>query len=307
MRSMKLISAAAGLISATLACSCALAQAQGAGGRAQATAGSQHAGGQGKRHLGQLMAQLTDEQINQLKELRAQLQAGDISRDEFKKNVNEIIGDMPLPPMGGPGGRGGAMRHGGPGGFSRGGEMPIGRIAARLGLSDDQKTQAQGIFKAAREDVKTQRRAAVQSVRALLTSDQQVIVDHFLSGHMRPAQTEAAAEATNVGTSRVATGPRFGRGPIGGPGHHSGAPGVAGGVAPLLPPPLIAKLNLTDDQKASLKSVREGYQASAKARLEQAKSDFRSILTAEQASKLNELKDRQQRPGRMGRATPGRS
>ena len=297
-------------MSALMMCGVASAQNSTSAAEAHATSGAPQATvGKGQGHWGDMKGRLTADQISQLKDLRSQMQAGEITKDEFRQKMQAIVGDARMPAMGERGG----MRHGGPGG-----ELPIGKLAEKLGLSDTQKTQAKEIFKAAHTDIAALRDTAVQNAQALLTSDQQAIVNQFLANHPRHAAANAAANgtateanaaaeaaaqpdaaATTDGASAATTNGagnhfRYLRG--GEFDGHKGMPPVGAGPGPLLPPPVIAQLNLTDAQKASLKTVREGFQASVKARMDQAKGDFRALLTSDQVNTLDQLKARRAQP-----------
>lgn len=298
---------------------------------------------------GAFLAQLTPDQRTQLKSLRDQLEAGDITADQFRTQVQSILGDIPLPPGAGrhmgPGGmRGEFARHGGPGRFGPDGMAPHARLAAELNLTDDQKTQAKAIFQQAHTDVKVLRSAALQSIRGLLTSDQQAIVDQFLANHPAPGNPAGAGVSGNDGVGTAATGGAAGVGsaapsttktlgkanaqaqlapaaaadaaaqqqpvaagaPLIGFGPHGHGPGAGFGpqrfgmVRPLLPPPVIQQLNLTDDQKASIKPIRETLTQSVKTRMDQAKTDFRALLTTDQQAQLDALKAAHGRPNQAG-------
>ena len=162
-----------------------------------------------------------------------------------------------------------------PGGPGPGGG-PEGHLAELLQLTQDQQTQADAIFTETRTDIDTLHTDAWDQIRALLTDAQ-------------------AAELDALGPP----GP-----PPGGPGGHMGGHGHGpGGLPPPPPPPgapgtdraqallewLTKELDLTTDQQASIKTILDNLETSVQARMDQAKADFRAILTAEQAAILDEI------------------
>lgn len=87
-------------------------------------------------------ANLTDEQRAQLDDLRAQLEAGTITREEFRTQVEAIVGDLPDPPLFGGHGRGGRGPGGPFGGFGRHG-FPADLTAEQQSAIDALVTQLQ--------------------------------------------------------------------------------------------------------------------------------------------------------------------
>lgn len=203
---------------------------------------------------------LTTEQQNQLASLHDQLEAGEITRDEFHTQASAILGidDVGMPFGAGTGcvfGERGFA--GGPrGGHGFGG--PLGPFAAALDLTDEQKSEAQAIFDAMRADVMALQDAARAEIDAVLTQEQL-------------AQLEALRGGEHHG-------------------YRLFGPGIQH---------VAEKLDLTDAQQAQIESILETLRTDVEARREQARTDFRAILTDEQLAALDEFEANHPRPGEM--------
>lgn len=277
--------------------------------------GPQRDGGPGRPAA--LKSQLTDAQRTQLKALRDQLQSGAITREQFRAQAKEILGDLPLPPNG-PAGRG----FGGEGRF--GPAEHLLRAAQQLDLTDAQKTQLKALMDQLHQDVKSQREAAVASALERLTPEQHAIVEKFKADHPGPgvarqmnavagsAENAIATAKGDASTAKAESAapahpdapPPFLGGPRGGRHGQKGEVDAGPGQAPLIPPPIMSRLNLTDEQKAALKDVRDNFQTALKSRIEQAQADFKALLTADQAAMLETLRARRPAPQGAAPAAP---
>jgi Spy/CpxP family protein refolding chaperone len=197
-------------------------------------------------------AQLTSEQQAQLEDLQNQFDNGDITAEEFADQVMNILGDL------GPGyafvGRG---MMGGP---FRGQSFTSPQNA--LDLTDEQAAQAKGIFDQLHDDLDTLRKDAHDQILALLTSDQLTTLEDLQS------------KSWSFG------GPEFGRMRPGGPPIEPDGFGL---------PLLGDELSLTDEQQAAIEQIRTNLRNAVEARHQQARDEFRAILTEEQLAKLDEM------------------
>ena len=151
-----------------------------------------------------------------------------------------------------------------------------------LQLTEEQGTQANTISAQARADVKDLNDNANEQIRSLLTDDQKTKLD----GLQSPG---AFADGP------LPPGGHGGPAPFGGGGRPHGGPGMAPG--PFGPPVgtdrsflgVADALDLTDDQQASIETILNDLHSAVQARLDQAKVDFRAILTPEQTSTFDAL------------------
>ena len=262
----------------------------------------------------QWQAALTDEEQVELESLQAQLTAGDITEDEFDDAVEDLIGDVaPDRPFAGFGFYG----------------SPFGHHANRhrhgiatLDLIDDQQTAADEIFEEAHADIDALRDAAHAEISALLTEDQQTILEAWLNACGVSSSDDASADdevkATNgedqlQKSSRFARmhggwGPGWGGGFGGGFGNGYGSDfgggsggGFDGGFAnlgmiePSLigygSPRLVDLLDLADEQAGAIDAIRHELREAVQARHEQARDEFLALLTDEQLAELDWLID----------------
>ncbi len=194
---------------------------------------------------------LSSNQQAQASEIRSQLQSGQISNQQYDDQMMQITG------MQGPGRpfQASLGRSFGPEGFHGGPQGPMQGgpphfNADALELTDEQQTQAQTIFDAMRQDITTLHQNAKAQIDAVLTADQLAILQSLDEG-----------------------------GPHGfrcfGPGHHDDE--------------LADPLGLTDDQKAQIKTIMDDTRTAVDARRQQARDEFRAILTTEQQAQLDEF------------------
>jgi Spy/CpxP family protein refolding chaperone len=196
---------------------------------------------------------LTSDQQSQLADLQSQLDSGEITLEEFTQGVEDLMGDM-------------GSGHGGPGHGMMGGPFPgrgmmggpfpgrggeDGHLGDALNLTEEQQAQAEEIQTRLHDDIDTLRTDAETAIKALLTADQLAALEEL------QAQT-----------------PPRGRG-------HGHGPDPFQFFA--------AELQLTDEQKASIDEIRANLRDAVRARHEQAREEFRAILTADQLAILDQL------------------
>lgn len=214
------------------------------------------------------VAALTDEQRAALQSLQQQLDAGQITADEFDRQAREVVGDA-LPRMafagfgfmGAPFGRGFHLAHG-----------------DLLDLTDEQKTAARDIFSRLHDDIRTLRGDAHEKIRAVLTEDQLAELDSL--GLRRPGLFAADQPADGAASQRM-------RGPAGPDGT---MPGAGMGSRPMHDRSfarLAEALDLTDDQSDQIETIRGELRDAIRARHEQARNEFIAILDDVQRAMLN--------------------
>lgn len=213
---------------------------------------------------GHLPTSLTEDQLSQIEDLQAQLDAGAIDRATFQAGVLNIIGDT-MPHPRGP--RGGMM--GGP--FGMGDNAPAGDP---LNLTNDQKTAAEAIFTQLKTDIDSLQAQAKEDILALLTDEQKTKLQELgldtLRGLGRPGMR----------------GPGMGPGMRGG--HHgSMGVGVSNTGNQRYLDLLATKLTLTAEQKTSIQTILDNLQTAVKAAHDKADADFRALLTADQIAILD--------------------
>ncbi len=108
---------------------------------------------------------LSDAELVEIESLQAQLEAGEITEQEYNDALREIVGYACGMPPGGPAFGGGPSRHG------------MGRGAPPPALTDEQQQAADEIFQAERDDLEALRAAAEEDIRALLTEEQAASFD----------------------------------------------------------------------------------------------------------------------------------
>ena len=165
-------------------------------------------------------------------------------------------------------------------GLGRGHPLQLDRLTSELGLSNDQDTGAKTILDDLHTNATTLRDQARQQIRGLLTDDQKAKFDSL-------PQT-SGKDASAGGTC----GKAFGR--------HAGWGGMRpGGAAGRLSPDerqqrlvqhLTDKLGRDDTQRASVTTILENQRPTIKARREAARTQFRALLTPEQAATLDQMK-----------------
>jgi Spy/CpxP family protein refolding chaperone len=235
---------------------------------------SQLAASSGAAGLGGMMlpsapaVQLTADQQAQLEDLQGQLDRGEITQEQFAEQVHALIGDVaPGYAFAGMGMMGGPFRG-----------DPVMELADQLQLTDEQRQQAEGIFAALHTDIETLRQSAQDQIKAQLTADQLARLEE-LQSQAPPA-------------------------PPGGPGRrHMGPP--PGNLGDDAQPPepgldiwtrLADELQLTDDQQTAVEQIRTDLRDAVEARHQQARDDFRAILTADQLTLLDQIEAEHEQP-----------
>ncbi len=212
---------------------------------------------------------LTADQQAQLEDLQGQLDRGEITQEQFAQQVQTLIGDAS------------------PGYAFAGTDMlggpflgdPVMGLADVLQLTDEQRQQADDIFTRLHTDIDTLRQNAQDQIKTVLTADQLAKLDEL--------------------QSQPPPGP-----PPGGPGgcHMGPPPGDQGAVAQppdqdpnAVPDPavdtwtrLADELQMTDDQQAAIEQIRTDLQDAVQARHQQARDEFRAILTSDQLAVLDQ-------------------
>lgn len=226
---------------------------------------------------------LSDDQLKQIEELQAQLDAGQITRDEFESKVRDIIGDAA------PG-----MAFGGFGFFgSPFGHHFEGPLSGDLALTDEQQEQAREIFSAAHDDIAALRKEAHDNIlNNVLTQEQRDTLAQIQEQFPRFGNWNEPLDNARGGR---------GHGGFGGPGGPGNGPRPGMGFGPR--PGLInireriaEALGLTDEQKAQIEQIRADLREAVKARHELAREEFRAILTAEQLAALDAFESEHPHP-----------
>ena len=174
------------------------------------------------------------------------------------------------------------------------------RLGALLGLNDEQKAQARTIHEQARSNIRALREQALADARAVLTDEQKATLDEALADLPPPPDGPPGMHA---GPPPGLHGRGFGP-PGGGPPpwadpnlRQAGVPaGPPPGPPPLLPPPIEDELGLSDDQAVAITAIEDALHTAVKARHEQARAEFRAILTSEQIAILDEFEAQHPRP-----------
>lgn len=110
---------------------------------------------------------LSDEQLESIREFQAQFSGGQIGRPELGSLVNQTVGDhMPHHAFAGFQFRGGPM-----------GGAPRGRLADELGLTEEQQARADEIFEQLHADIRVLRDAIHADIQAVLTEEQLEALD----------------------------------------------------------------------------------------------------------------------------------
>jgi len=239
-------------------------------------------GHQGSRPpgLGRDPSSLTSDQLTQLQSLKDQLSAGEITEDEFVTQVQAILGDDASDATTG---RKGAHH---------------GNLDSLLDLTADQQTQAQAIFDTAETDVRALRDDAREQIRALLTEEQLAIFDELCPAPPDP-NTLPDPNLPPPSHDGPGMGPGHGHGPHGGPPLGMPAVSIDDPNATTDDDPdawLDEQLQLTEEQQTQIDVIRTALHDAIEARHEQARADFRAILTADQLAILDQWEADHPRP-----------
>lgn len=168
------------------------------------------------------------------------------------------------------------------GGFTGGG--PVDLLTNILGLSDDQKAQAQDIFDRMRTDLKALRDQAHTDIRNVLTVDQQAKLDEIIASHQPPADGPRGGMPGGPPPDGA-----IGIGHVGGFGPPPMMPGDRQAMQQAMLDRLAQDLGLSDDQKAAIKTIQDNLHTAVEARRNQALDELRAILTADQLTLLDQV------------------
>lgn len=129
------------------------------------------------------------------------------------------------------------------------------RMQQTLNLSDEQLNQLKPVFEAQRAQQKQMREQMKAQFDSILTADQKAQLEAF-----RAERKEGKREGNRDGKFR----------------HGKGGP--------------FAKLNLSDDQKAQMKALRESMKPQMQAQRQRFEQQLAQVLTPEQKAKLDSMK-----------------
>ena len=212
--------------------------------------------------------QLTSDQQQQLEGLQAQLDSGQITQQEFATQVDNIIGDAaPTAAFGGFGFGGGPFA-----------QTPGFEAADPLNLTDAQVQQAQDISQRLHDDLQKLRQNAHDQILAVLTPEQQAQLDQLFP---QPAGASRASGASGPSGPLMPPPHRFGM--------HGREMGMPGGGPESFSQDLTGQLQLTAAQQTQIEQIRTDLRNAVQARHQQARDEFRAILTPEQLAILDQM------------------
>lgn len=167
-----------------------------------------------------------------------------------------------------------------------------------LGLTDDQKAQAQAIFESMRNDIEPLREQAETDIRNVLTAEQQATWDEIKANRPGPF---GGGFGPPPGPFGGHMGRGMGRG-MGGPFGGASVGAAVDGEHPMMEGEcdpaarreamldrLAEELGLTDDQKAQIATIQDNLHTAIEARRQQALDELKAILTADQLAILEEI------------------
>ncbi|MGE3182928.1 MAG: Spy/CpxP family protein refolding chaperone [Phycisphaerae bacterium] len=200
---------------------------------------------------------LGDEIASAIDELQEAFDSGELDGVSFELAVQEVIGRRH-------GGDAfvGADFFGGPFGhhFGR-------RLVRLLDLTDDQVAATRDIFDMLHSDIRALRRQARVDIRAVLTEDQLAELDSY-SGDDENADSADDGRDDNRATARH---------------RHPHRPHVFIRI--------LRMLDLTDDQIAAIRDIRQQLRMDVRALHQAAREDFLALLTQEQLDILERIRD----------------
>jgi Spy/CpxP family protein refolding chaperone len=209
--------------------------------------------------------QLTSDQQQQIEGLQAKLDSGQITQQEFATQVDNIIGNTaPTAAFGGFGFGGGPFA-----------QTPGFAAADPLNLTDAQVQQAQDISQRLHDDLQKLRQDAHDKILAVLTPEQQAQLNQLFP---QPAGASGAS-----GPSGPLMPPPHGFG------MHGREMGMHGGGPESFSQYLTGQLQLTAAQQTQIEQIRTDLRTAVQARHQQARDEFRAILTPEQLAILDQM------------------
>ena len=162
---------------------------------------------------------------------------------------------------------------------------PVEMIAQTLNLSDDQKAQAQDIFDRMHTDLDALHDQAHTDIRNVLTADQQAKLDEIIASHQPP-------DGMPAGQRPIGPPPDGAMGMMPPAGFGFGPPPMLGDPEQMqqtMLDQLAQDLGLTDDQKAQIQTIQDNLHTAVDARRQQAITELKAILTADQQAQLDQL------------------
>ena len=149
---------------------------------------------------------------------------------------------------------------------------PLERLATLLSLTEDQQAQAQQIFDTMHTDLEALREQGRADFEALLTADQ--------LAQLEALRAEREADGLHAGPPPMMGGPMHGPG--------FGRPDPEAMQQARLDR-LTEELGLSEGQVTQIAALQDEQRAAVEARRQQAKDEFRAILTDEQIAILDEI------------------
>ncbi len=198
-------------------------------------------------------AALSAEQLSQLEDLQGRLNSGEITQEQFAVEIRGLIGDRaPNAAFGGFAFFGGPL-----------GSRMRGPMAGPLDLSDEQLELAHAIFEQLHSDIRDLRSQSHDDIRAVLTDEQLAALDQLRADRAGRGLPRGLRHRPDRGS---AGGRFFDR--------------------------LAEELGLSEAQIAEITQLREDLRSAVETRHQQARDEFRNLLTDEQLEILDEIEAR---------------
>lgn len=213
---------------------------------------------------------LSDDERAQIEEIRAQLDEGAITPEQFADQVDAILGDAF--PDGAFAGRqffGAAF-----------GERIRQRVAERLALTEEQLAAAREIFARTHREIRRIMLQTMAEIRLVLTDEQRAELDQLRGERFRSLRQSPDRGGWRPGRFRERARSFFER--------------------------LATELEITDAQREQIRLLREQLRESVRATHQAARDEFRALLTPEQLEILEQIETRvQERVGQWRRGGAG--
>lgn len=225
-----------------------------------AIAGPPAAADDGVTSGGKVRPEVSVEERGQLKQLREQLDQGELTPQAFATQVDELLGDRFV-------GQGRSGRGAWRAALMR---RMFARVADGLQLTDEQRAAARDSWQAARHRARVLALEGMASIRLTLTTEQRAQFDQ-----LRAERFASLRQGDNAGAGREG---RW-------------VPGAFRQRARQFFGRLAKHLQLTAEQKSHIQQVREGTKEGFRALWQDTRTGFQSLLTPEQAQKLEQLRE----------------
>lgn len=217
-------------------------------------------------------AGLSDGERAQIEDLRAQLDDGTITAEQFATSVDAILGD-----------------HFASGAFAGreffGAAFPraiLHRLADRLGLTDEQLASARTIFQDTHSQIRLATLETLANIRLQLSDEQRAELDALRADHFAAIREQLPPPARPA----IGRGARGARLAAGRERMHEFFDALAD------------KLALTDDQRTTIQGMRDELRAKIKELHQAARDQFRALLTDDQKAILDQIEQQiEQRRG----------